>query len=198
MRKLYFIFFTCLFGVQCAVAKDDFASLVGRVEYKKQDVIVSRVDGYLREVGLNAGERANPGEILATVESFDPSFNPQIISSPMYATVVSEVFVKQGEPVKRHQPIMRLTRNEDLSVVARAYGDNRQYISIGKQVTVHLDPGLPDLTLEGIIESISSIKGKALPVSEVTIGVNVDSCRAAKICRDKFRENKVIVVSVSK
>jgi hypothetical protein len=171
------------------VKADETYQFIGKVDYSRQQLVTSTVEGILDKVHVRSGTVLNNGQQLIDITPFDPNMQQQKVINRRDNLVVSEVLVREGEMVHQYQRVMRLNSKDDMQIRGTSYFPISQSLFIGQTIEVIFDPDGEPYQLLGKIDALHNhvVQHGKMSTVEVEIGIDNQTCFKDSICNTHFK-----------
>lgn len=162
---------------------------VGNVDYIKQKIIVSSLDGIVSKIHVRAGSQLEKGQPLFDVQPFDPNISVKQVVNQEDNLEVSAVLLREGEKVNQYESVVRLNKKSDLQIRALSFPPISQKLVIGKDIDVIFDPDGDAYQLKGTISALHNhpVQYGKLSTVEAEISIDNSACFSDISCSRHYK-----------
>lgn len=169
--------------------------VVGKLTYKKQELIVAKSDGIASKVYVNSGQKLSREMKIVEIKSFDPAIRTRSEYSWREGGFVMESLVREGDKVKKYDVLFRLAKKEDLIATSNIIAHKASYFSLGQKVEVNLSPDSDKkVMIEGEILAIHEVSGSLVPQLKLDIELQLEGCLKSESCETLLKSNRVVLI----
>lgn len=172
-------------------------SFVGRLMPNKESSVVALMNGVIEKVYVAAGHPIQPGQDVASIVPFNPSFKRKTIKYEGEPGVVLSLPVKQGKRVLKFQEILSIYDPDNLIInVTSPIIENQEHY-IGQPVKIYLSPDDNNHIFEGsIIELGFSNEQNNQIKRQIKIGFSSKQCKAESSCGARLTIGTLVKVVI--
>lgn len=169
--------------------------LLGKLEYEIHHLIISNIEGVLKQVNVRGGQYIEKGQKLAAVSGIEYGVINQEIINDTGHNIVAETYLKQGDRVNKFQPIMRLVERDNFHIVAPVFSHNIHQIEIGQDLEVTFSPERGPVPIQGQVKAVNYLEGQ-VPYANIEVAFDIQRCKEDKKCKHFLKPNTLVNITI--
>lgn len=172
-------------------------TFVGRLIPNEESSVVALMNGVIEKVHVAAGHPIKPGQDVASIAPFNPSFKRQTIKYEGEPGVVLSLPVRQGKRILKFQEIVTIYDPENLVIKTTSPVIEDQEHYIGQPVKIYFAPDDNEQMLDGEVVELGFTHTQNNQVQrEMKIGFSSAKCKTESSCSAKLTIGTLVKVVI--